>query len=98
MQIQFEGSECSTINLSYHVAFSSIFFALALTSLIQLVMCVHAEYLRMRKHPSVLRACRVTTQKLLYFLVFLACLLRGAYFAAPVSQSIKNTYKVVQMV
>merc|ERR1719288_679638 len=65
------------------VAFSSIFFALALTSLIQLVMCVHAEYLRMRKHPSVLRACRVTTQKLLYFLVFLACVLRGAYFAAP---------------
>ena len=31
------------------------------------------------------RACRVTTQKLLYFLVFLACVLRGAYFAAPVS-------------
>ena len=92
MQIQFEGSECSTINLSYHVAFSSIFFALALTSLIQLVMCVHAEYLRMRKHPSVLRACRVTTQKLLYFLVFLACLLRGAYFAAPVSLSIHSTF------
>lgn len=82
-QIQFEGEECSTINFSYHVAFSSIFFLLALTSLIQLVMCVHAEYLRMRKHPSVLRACRVTTQKLLYFLVFLACVLRGAYFAAP---------------
>ena len=103
LQIQFEGSECSTINLSYHVAFSSIFFALALTSLIQLVMCVHAEYLRMRKHPSVLRACRVTTQKLLYFLVFLACLLRGAYFAAPVSQSIKSisrytTYRVVNLV
>ena len=91
-QIQFEGEECSTINFSYHVAFSSIFFLLALTSLIQLVMCVHAEYLRMRKHPSVLRACRVTTQKLLYFLVFLACLLRGAYFAAPVSLSIHSTF------
>ncbi len=46
---------------------------------------VYAEYLRMKKNPSMMRACRVTTQKLLYFLVFLACLLRGAYFAAPVS-------------
>ena len=83
-QIQFEGIECQTINFSYHVAFSSIFFLLALTSLIQLVMCIHAEYLRMKKNPSVIKACRITTQKLLYFLVFLASILRGAYFAAPV--------------
>merc|ERR1719211_143579 len=82
-QIQFEGEECKRINFSYHVAFSSIFFLLALTSLIQLVMCIHAEFLRMKKNPSVLRACRVTTQKFLYFLVFLASILRGAYFAAP---------------
>lgn len=82
-QIQFEGDECKRINFSYHVAFSSIFFLLALTSLIQLVMCIHAEYLRMKKNASILRACRVTTQKFLYFLVFLASVLRGAYFAAP---------------
>ena len=82
-QIQFEGEECKRINFSYHVAFSSIFFLLALTSLIQLVMCIHAEFLRMKKNPSVLRACRVTTQKFLYLLVFLASILRGAYFAAP---------------
>ena len=42
-QIQFEGAECKRINFSYHVAFASIFFLLALTSLIQLVMCIHAE-------------------------------------------------------
>lgn len=83
-QIQFEGDECKKINFSYHVAFASIFFLLALTSLIQLVMCIHAEYLRMKKNPSVLKACRITTQKFLYFLVFLASVLRGAYFAAPV--------------
>jgi len=65
------------------VAFSSIFFLLALTSLIQLVMCIHAEYLRMKKNASLLKACRITTQKFLYFLVFLASVLRGAYFAAP---------------
>ena len=82
--IQFEGDECQRIHFSYHVAFSSIFFLLALTSLIQLVMCIHAEYLRMKKNPSIIKACRVTTQKFLYFLVFLAAVLRGAYFAAPV--------------
>ena len=37
----------------------------------------------MKKNASILKACRVTTQKLLYFLVFLASVLRGAYFAAP---------------
>ena len=82
-QIQYEGRECKRINFSYHVAFSSIFFLLALTSLIQLVMCIHAEYLRMKKNASLLKACRITTQKFLYFLVFLASVLRGAYFAAP---------------
>ena len=32
-QIQYEGRECKRINFSYHVAFSSIFFLLALTRL-----------------------------------------------------------------
>ena len=115
LQIRYDGDDCRHINFSYHVAFASIFFLLALTSLIQLAMCIHAgikmkkcklyqfnhwklhsfifiiisysfsEYLRMKKHPSILRACRITTQKFLYFAVFLAALLRGTYFAAPVS-------------
>ena len=55
-QIQYEGRECKRINFSYHVAFSSIFFLLALTSLIQLVMCIHAEYLRMKKNASIIKA------------------------------------------
>lgn len=81
--IRYDGDDCRQLNFSYHVAFASIFFLLALTSLIQLAMCIHAEYLRMKKHPSILRACRITTQKFLYFAVFLAALLRGTYFAAP---------------
>ena len=119
-QIWYDGDDCRQLNFSYHVAFASIFFLLALTSLIQLAMCIHAgkeiqnatrlkilsiyhllsfrtdwkgflflqftEYLRMKKHPSILRACRITTQKFLYFAVFLAALLRGTYFAAPVSK------------
>ena len=41
-QIRFEGTECKRINFSYHVAFASIHFLLALVVLIQLVMCIHA--------------------------------------------------------
>lgn len=80
--IQYEGSSCDNANFSYHVAFTSIFSLMALTSLIQLGMCIHAEYLR-QKSPSVWKACRITTQKLLYFLVFLASSLRAIYFASP---------------
>ncbi len=56
---------------------------MAATSLIQLFICIHAEYARL-KTPSILRACRITNQKFLYILVFLAALLRGLYFAYPV--------------
>jgi len=80
--IQYEGSQCDNANFSYHVAFTSIFSLMALTSLIQLGMCIHAEYLR-QKTPCIWRACRITTQKLLYFLVFLASSLRAIYFASP---------------
>ena len=46
--IQYEGLDCDNVNFSYHVAFTSIFSLMALTSLIQLGMCIHAEYLRYR--------------------------------------------------
>lgn len=81
-EIQFDGEECSTTNISYFVGFASTFFALALVCLIQLVMCIVAEWQRM-KAPSLLHACRITTQKLLYFVVFLASIIRGAYFTSP---------------
>ena len=44
--IQYQGTECDDANFSFHVAFSSIFSLMALTSLIQLGMCIHSEYLR----------------------------------------------------
>jgi len=80
--IQYEGSHCDDANFSFHVAFSSIFSLMALTSLIQLGMCIHSEYLR-QKSPSIWKAFRVTTQKMLYFLTFLASSLRAIYFASP---------------
>ncbi|XP_043278637.1 uncharacterized protein [Venturia canescens] len=81
-EIQFDGTECHVPNFSYYVAFATIFFILAFVCLTQLVMCIVAEWQRM-KAPSFLRACRVTTQKVLYFVVFLAASIRGAYFTSP---------------
>lgn len=63
---------------------SAIFYVVAFISLVQLLICCFAEYKRL-KNPSFLKACRVTTQKFLYFMVFLASLLRAAYFTQPES-------------
>ena len=84
--IQYQGSDCDDANFSFHVAFSSVFSLMALTSLIQLGMCIHSEYLR-QKSPSLLRSFRVTTQKMLYFLTFIAASLRAIYFASPKLES-----------
>ena len=83
-QIQFDGLRCDAPNLPYFVSFSAFFFLVGAVCLAQLVLCVRAEFARM-KTPSLLRACRVTTQKALYVLIFAAAVLRGLYFAAPVS-------------
>ncbi|XP_058806256.1 uncharacterized protein LOC131672801 [Phymastichus coffea] len=83
-EIQYDGPGCHVPNSSYYMAFATIFFILAFVCLTQLVMCVIAEWRKM-KAPSFLRACRVTTQKVLYFVVFLASLIRGAYFTSPTS-------------
>ncbi|XP_037083632.1 uncharacterized protein LOC119104014 isoform X2 [Pollicipes pollicipes] len=81
-EIQFEGTLCDTPNLPYYISFAAFFFLLGAVCLAQLVLCVRAEFARM-KTPSLLRACRVTTQKALYLLIFAAAVLRGMYFAAP---------------
>lgn len=83
-----DGNACS-VNLNFIffvlvIGVSSVFYFVALVSIIQLLICIVAEYQRL-KQPSLLRACRITTQKLLYFVVFIAATLRGAYFTTPVS-------------
>lgn len=67
------------------IGVSSIFYFVAAISIIQLALCCVAEYYRL-KQPSLLSAFRLTTQKLLYFVIFIAALLRGAYFTTPVSR------------
>ncbi|KAG8041741.1 hypothetical protein G9C98_007045 [Cotesia typhae] len=96
-EIQFDGSDCHVPNSSYYIAFATMFFILAFVCLTQLVMCIVAEWQKM-KAPSFLRACRVTTQKVLYFIVFLATAVRGAYFTCPTafaegwSRTLSSTY------
>ncbi|EDW12222.1 uncharacterized protein LOC6576794 [Drosophila mojavensis] len=80
--IRYAGDECDFFNLSYYAGISTVFYVVALVSVIQLLICIVAEYQRL-KQPSILRACRITTQKLLYFMVFVASSLRGAYFTTP---------------
>lgn len=81
-EVQYSGGNCTDPNLSYFIAFSTIFYIISVVSFIQLLLCIKAEFGRM-KTPSVLRACRVTTQKALYLLVGIATAIRGFYFSSP---------------
>lgn len=68
-----------------------IFLLVAFICAVQLTICVVSEYRRL-KAPTFLRACKVTTQKMLYFVAFLASLIRGAYFVSPVRPSNYQTF------
>ena len=73
-------------NKIFYLSFPGIggvFLMVALVCAVQLTICVVTEYRRL-KAPTFLRACKVTTQKMLYFVAFLASLIRGAYFVSPV--------------
>lgn len=61
--------------------------------MIQLFICCKAEY---HKKKILVQAIRLNIQKLLYFVVFIAALLRGAYFTTPVIiATINIDYKLV---
>ncbi|XP_066951883.1 uncharacterized protein [Macrobrachium rosenbergii] len=80
--VQYEGDTCRDPNMAYFISFATVFYLIAAVSLAQLVVCVRAEYSR-QKTPNLRRACRVTNQKLLYVITFIAATLRGAYFSSP---------------
>lgn len=84
-EIRFAGKHCDFPNLPYHAGIGGVFLLNALVCAIQLIMCIISEYQRL-KQPTFLKACKITTQKLLYFLVFLASSIRAAYFMSPVSR------------
>lgn len=93
-EIRYSGDECSLLNLPYHASVSSIYYVVALFSLIQLILCIVAEFNRL-KQPSLVKACRITTQKLLYFVVCVAASLRGAYFTiSPKQVSISSIFNL----
>ncbi|KAF7284501.1 uncharacterized protein LOC143196160 [Rhynchophorus ferrugineus] len=80
--IRFTGEVCDGPNLPYHAGIGGVFSFIGLVCAIQLIMCCVSEYQRL-KTPSFLRACKITTQKMIYFVMCFASLIRGAYFIFP---------------
>ena len=83
-EVQFRGASCQTTNLLYYTIFSLLFFLLSIVSLVQLAVCVQAEYHK-RYKPSIRDVFRVTNQKLVYLFVTIATASRGFYFAIQLS-------------
>lgn len=81
-EIRYSGDECAGPNMPYHACIGGVFLLVAFVCAVQLTICIVSEYRRL-KAPTFLRACKVTTQKMLYFVAFLASLIRGAYFVSP---------------
>ncbi|CAK1590929.1 unnamed protein product [Parnassius mnemosyne] len=81
-EIRYAGDECAGPNMPYHACIGGMFLVVAFVCAVQLTICVVTEYRRL-KAPTFLRACKVTTQKMLYLVAFLASLIRGAYFVSP---------------
>ena len=79
-EVQFTGINCSQTNLGYTAAFGVIFSLLFLIAVIQLTICIYAEY-KKSKHPTVCCAFRLTTQKLLLGVVIAASSTRILYFS-----------------
>ncbi|XP_063369517.1 uncharacterized protein LOC134657867 [Cydia amplana] len=81
-EIRYSGDECAGPNMPYHACIGGVFLLVAFVCAVQLTICIVSEYRRL-KAPTFLRACKVTTQKMLYLVAFLASLIRGAYFVSP---------------
>lgn len=82
-EIRFTGDSCAGPNLPYHTGIGGVFLLISIVCAVQLMVCVVSEYHRL-KTPTFLKACRVTTQKLLLLVTFVASLIRGAYFSSHV--------------
>ncbi|XP_028967088.1 uncharacterized protein LOC100904946 [Galendromus occidentalis] len=80
-KVEFAGGRCQEHNLSFYIAFSTIFYTICAISFVQLVICIRCEFQR-HKH-SLPKALRLTTQKALYGLICVATALRGFYYSSP---------------
>lgn len=86
-EVQFRGSVCQSTNLLYYTVFSCLFFLLSIVSLVQLAVCIQAEYHKQHK-PSLRDALTVTNQKLVYIFVTIATASRGLYFAIQLTHPV----------
>ncbi|CAG0895316.1 unnamed protein product [Cyprideis torosa] len=84
-EVEFDGPGCQEFNRRYFVAFASFFYFISAVSIGQLMVCTYAEFHR-SKVPTVKVLFRVTTQKLMHILVFIAAALRAVYFSSQGSR------------
>jgi len=91
--VTWAGRNCTDQNHLYFHSFSLVFYALMTVSMVQLVLCIRAEYQRQKK-KSMFKACRITVQKFLYGITSVACLWRGLLFSLSDSHLIpERLYK-----
>eukprot|EP00112_Aurelia_sp_Birch-Aquarium-sp1_P013993 Seg2996.3 transcript_id=Seg2996.3/GoldUCD/mRNA.D3Y31 product="E3 ubiquitin-protein ligase MARCH5" protein_id=Seg2996.3/GoldUCD/D3Y31 len=78
-EVQFTGGACGDPNRNFFLPFGVVFNLICITSIIQLVLCIRAEFIRLEK-AHIARAFRITIQKLLYVFVIIATGSRALYF------------------
>ncbi|XP_022689578.1 uncharacterized protein LOC111260814 [Varroa jacobsoni] len=92
-KVEFAGGTCQEPNLSFYIAFSTIFYTICAISFVQLAICIRCEFQRHHSSTSgtnrLTRALRLTTQKALYGLICVATALRGFYFSSPDNAELK---------
>lgn len=78
-EVQYTGGSCGDSNKRFFIPFGIVFYLICVTSLIQLILCIRADFLRLNK-ANVGRAFQLTIQKLLYVFIIIATGSRALYF------------------
>eukprot|EP00794_Sanderia_malayensis_P016181 gene16181-17807_t len=78
-EVHFTGGSCRDSNRSFFLPFGVVFYLICITSIIQLILCIRADFIRLKK-GNIGRAFRLTIQKLLYLFIIIATGSRALYF------------------
>lgn len=97
-QVQYTGWSCSDSNLRYYVTFAVLFYLISFATIVQLIMRIRSEVM-MSPSRSLLKACKLDIQKLVYLFVICATGSRAVYFTFGIYDNIpeaamKNLFTV----
>ena len=91
-QVQYSGWSCSDSNLGYYITFGVLFYLISFTTIIQLIMRIRSELIK-SPSPSLHTACKLDTQKLIYFFVICATGSRAVYFTLGIHDVMPDVLK-----